>query len=169
MDRERHSCNHESPSYKVHNHPHTCGHIYINIYIYTHTHTSCTMLSHREGKVRQTLPTFQGYGPVRYMKCKTYITIPRERGPSKKAGKVKSIGKGGTLIHALVKRLRKREGKRKPFEEVKPPNLLNVSLCGLASSCLHPYPFLLAPRKSHPCSKCPCSKCVHAMTKETIQ
>ena len=34
-------------------------------------------------KVNQTLPMLQGYGLVRYRKCKTDIAIPRERGPSK--------------------------------------------------------------------------------------
>ena len=34
-------------------------------------------------KVNQTLPTFQGYGPVRYRKCKIDIDILREHGPSK--------------------------------------------------------------------------------------
>ena len=34
-------------------------------------------------KVKQTLPTFQGYGLARYRKCKTDIAIPMERGPSK--------------------------------------------------------------------------------------
>ena len=62
---------------------HTHASIYICIYIYIHIHTSCTMLSHKARKVNQTLPTFQGYGPTRYRKCKIDITIPRERGTSK--------------------------------------------------------------------------------------
>ena len=37
----------------------------------------------QSGKVDQTLPTFQGYGPARYKKCKTDIVIPKECGPSK--------------------------------------------------------------------------------------
>ena len=57
------------------------------IYIYIYTHTSCTMLSHRARKVIQTLPTFQGYGPTRYKKCKIDISIPRECGPSKEQEK----------------------------------------------------------------------------------
>lgn len=87
MAREGRSHIHESLSYKVHNHPHTRRHIYIYIYIYIHTyiHTSCTMLSHKAGKVIQTLPTFHGL--ARYKKCKTNTAIPRERGPSKKQEK----------------------------------------------------------------------------------
>ena len=58
--------------------------------------------------------TFQGYGLARYRKCKTYITIPRERSLSKELEKIKGTRRGGTLIHGLEKRLRKRErGKRK--------------------------------------------------------
>ena len=34
-------------------------------------------------KVKQTLPTFQGYGQARYKKCKTDIVIPKECDPSK--------------------------------------------------------------------------------------
>ena len=60
-------------------------------------------------KVNKILLMFQRYGPTRYMKYKTDIAIPRECGPSK----VQEKGKGGTwrgtLIHALEKRLRKRE------------------------------------------------------------
>ena len=36
------------------------------------------------GKVNQTLPTFQGYGPEKYKKCKSDIAIPKEHGLSKK-------------------------------------------------------------------------------------
>ena len=83
MAKEGRSHIHKSPSYKVHDHPHT----HRNIYIYIYTHTSCIMLSHRVGKVIQTLPTFQEYGLARYRKCKTNIAIPKERGPSKKQEK----------------------------------------------------------------------------------
>ena len=48
----------------------------------------------------------------------------------------------GTLIHALEKRLKERE-REDYFRGARPPNLLNVALCGLASSCLHPCPFYL--------------------------
>ena len=44
-------------------------------------------------------------------------------------------------------------------------NLFSISLCGLASSYLHPCP-LVVPNRSHPCSKCPCSMHVHAKTKK---
>ena len=63
MAREGHSCGHESSSYKVHDHP------------------------HMRRKVKQTLSTFQRYGPVRYRKCKTDIAIPREHGSSKEQEK----------------------------------------------------------------------------------
>ena len=38
-------------------------------------------------KVNQTLPTFQGYSPTRYKKCKTVIAIPKEHGLSKEQEK----------------------------------------------------------------------------------
>ena len=38
-------------------------------------------------KVNQTLSMLQGYGLVRYRKCKIDIAIPRERGPSKEQEK----------------------------------------------------------------------------------
>ena len=56
---------------------------HIGIYIYIH-HAQCY---HIEQESKQTLPTFQGYGPVRYRKCKTDIAIPRECGPSKEQEK----------------------------------------------------------------------------------
>ena len=40
------------------------------------------MLSH-SGKVKQTMPTFLGYGLARYKKCKSDIAIPKERGQAK--------------------------------------------------------------------------------------
>ena len=95
-----------------------------------------------QGKERQTLPMFQGYGPARYKNCKTNIFVPREHGPSKKAGKVKGTKRGGTLIHALEKRLRERE-RENHSRGARPPNLLNIAFCGLTSTCLHPCPFRL--------------------------
>ena len=80
MTREGHSRSFKSPSYKVHNHPHTCRQIYI--YIYTHTYIMHNATT-QSGKINQTLPMFQGYGPVRYRKCKIDTVIPRERGLSK--------------------------------------------------------------------------------------
>ena len=74
MTRKGHSRSHESPSYKVHNHPYTSR------YRYTYNMYNLTTQSE---KVNQTLPTFQGYGPTRYRKCKTDIAIPREHCPSK--------------------------------------------------------------------------------------
>ena len=66
-------------------------------------------------KVNQTLSTFQGYGPARYRKCKIDIVMPRECGPSKEQEKVKGTKRGETLIHALEKRLKERERRRKPL------------------------------------------------------
>ena len=37
----------------------------------------------QSGKVNQTLPTFQGYGPAKYKKCKIDIAILREHDLSK--------------------------------------------------------------------------------------
>ena len=45
-------------------------------------------------KVKQTLPTFQGYGPKRYIKCKTDIAIPKECGLSKEQEKRKGTRRG---------------------------------------------------------------------------
>ena len=74
MTRKGCSLSHESPSYKVHNHPHT------SIYRYTYImHNAIT----QSKKVKQTLPTFQGHGPTRYRKCKKDIVILREHDPSK--------------------------------------------------------------------------------------
>ena len=50
--------------------------------------------------------------------------------------------RGGTLIHALEKRLREREREDRSGGD-RPLNLLNIALCGLASSCLHSCPFCL--------------------------
>ena len=105
MARKGRSHNHESPSYKVHDHPHTRRHTHTHTYI---MHNAIT----QSEEVKQILPTFQGYGLARYMKCKTDIAIPRERGPIKEQEKLKGTRRGGTPIHALEKRLRER-GKEK--------------------------------------------------------
>ena len=89
---------------RVHHTKSTISHIQVDIDI----HTSCTMQPHNK-KVNQTLPTFQRYGPTRYKKCKTDIVIPRECGPSKEQEKGKRGTSRGILIHALEKRLRKRD------------------------------------------------------------
>ena len=69
----------------------------------------------------------------------------------------------GTLILALKKRLREWE-REDHSRGARPPNLLNIALCGLAS-----LPFLLIPRSSHPCSKRPHIKHVNVKIKETRQ
>ena len=76
---------------------------------------------------------------------------------------------GGTLIHALEKRLREREREREKEGEshsggARPPNLLNIAFNGLASLTL-----LLVPRRLCPRSKHPCSLHVHAKKKEISQ
>ena len=48
----------------------------------------------------------------------------------------------GTRIHALEKRLEER-GIKDHFLGARPPNLLIIALCGLASSYLRPCPFCL--------------------------
>ena len=50
--------------------------------------------------------------------------------------------RGGTLIHALEKRLRERERERENgSRRAMPLNLLKITLYGLASSYLHLFPF----------------------------
>ena len=100
MTREGRSHSHENPSYKVHNHPRTHRQIYVYIYIYIYIYTY-TCIMHNANtwsrKVNQTLPTFQGFGSTRYIKCITNIAIPRERSPSKGLE-----NKRGTWMGALV-------------------------------------------------------------------
>ena len=74
MIRKGHSRSHKSPSYKVHYHQY--------IVMYRYTYIMCNAITQSK-KVKQTLPTFQEYGPTRYRKCKIDIAIPREHGPSK--------------------------------------------------------------------------------------
>ena len=76
--KEGYSRNHESPLYKVHNHPYTSR------YRYTYIMHNATTQS---GKVNQKMLVFQRYGPTRYRKCKTDIVIPREHGLSKEQEK----------------------------------------------------------------------------------
>ena len=80
MTREGYSRSHKSLSYKVHNDQYTSR------YKYTYNIHNATTQS---GKINQTLPTFQGYGPARYRKCKTDIVIPRKHSPSKEQEKGK--------------------------------------------------------------------------------
>ena len=54
-------------------------HTHASIYVYTHTHIMHNAIT-QSRKIKQTLPTFQGYGLVRYRKCKIDIAIPRECG-----------------------------------------------------------------------------------------
>ena len=102
---------------------------------------------------------FQGYGLARYKKCKTNIAILKECGPSKKQENKRGTWRG-TLIHALEKRLRERE-REDCFGGARPPNLLNIALCGLAPFCLHPFPFC-----SHLGGR---TLTLYAKTKETSQ
>ena len=111
---------------------HKQAYIYIYTYIHTYIHTSCTMLACRH--------------------CHTLGMRPKQ--DTRK-------GNPSTWFQRRLKE-RERERKRRPLGEASPPNLLNITLFGLAS-----LPFLLTPRKSCPRSKHPCSKHVHAMEKET--
>ena len=90
----------------------TITHTHEGIYIYTHTHihTSCIMLSYSR-KIKQTLPTFQVYGPTRYRKCKIDIVIPRERGPSKEQEKKWYRERGNPNTSSKEKAKRKRKEK----------------------------------------------------------
>ena len=71
-------------------------------------------------KVKQTLSLLQGYVLVRYRKCKTDIAIPIIHGSSKEQKKIKGTRRGGTLIHALEKRLREREKEKTTQEGLGP-------------------------------------------------
>ena len=108
-------------------------------------------------KVKQTLPTFQVYGPTRYKKVKQ--TLPYlgnvAQARSRKDKGFKERGNPNTCSREGAKRERKRENHS---GGARPPNLLNIALCGLASSCLHPCPFhlrlggrTLAPSVCAPC------------------
>jgi len=86
--------------------------------------------------------------------------------------------RGGTLIHAIEKRLIERKEEKTALEGARPTNLLNIALYGLASSCLHLCPFCsrlgghtLAPNVHDPCAyvqkqKKHCSRQVKKETKE---
>ena len=88
---------------RVHHTKCTITHIQIDIDI----HTSYAMQLHRR-KVNRTLPTFQEYRPVRYRKCKTDITIPRECGLSKER-EDKGYMERGTLIHCSKEEAKREE------------------------------------------------------------
>ena len=90
---------------------HKQAYIYIYTYIHTYIHTSCTMLACRH--------------------CHTLGMRPKQ--DTRK-------GNPSTWFQRRLKE-RERGRKRRPLREVRPPNLLNIALFGLASSCLHPYPF----------------------------
>ena len=129
---------------------------------YTHTHTHHAQCYHIERESNQTLPTFQWNSPARLGNVKQ--TLPY-LGNAAQARSRKSNGGTwrGTLIHALEKMLREREREDRSGGD-RPFNLLNIALCGLAS-----LPFLLVPKRSHPCFNCPCSMRVHVKKKETSQ
>ena len=65
----------------------------------------------QNGKVNQTLPTFQGYGPARYRKCKIDITILRECGPSMEQENKRGYMEGDP--NTCSREEAYREGKRK--------------------------------------------------------
>ena len=90
MVRKGRSYNHEGPSYKVHDHPHTS--IYKYIYV---MHNAIT----QSEKVKQTLQTFQGYDPTRYRKCKIdvcHTAHTQGMRPKQSAGMIKDTW-GGNL------------------------------------------------------------------------
>ena len=112
-------CNHKSPSYKVHDHPHTERHIYIYIcmYVYIHTYIMHNAIT-QSRKVKKTLPKFQGYGPVRYKKCKIDIAIPRKCDPSKDQELKMGYMEGDPKT--LEKRLREKEKEKTTLEGLGP-------------------------------------------------
>ena len=103
----------------MHNHPHTCRQIYIYIYIYTYIHHAQCYHTEQESK--------------------TNIAIPRERGLSKEQEKIKGTTGGGTLIHALEKRLREREKEKTILEGLGPLIYKKLPIVGL-----HPFACILA-------------------------
>ena len=132
MTRKGHSRSHESPSYKVHNL------LYTSRYRYTYIMHNATTQSK---KVKQTLPTFQGYGLARYRKCKTDIAMPRERGPGKEQEKIKWYKERGNPN--TCSREKAKGGKQQDIttQGGQAFNLLNIALLGLVSSYLHLCPF----------------------------
>ena len=88
--------------------------------------------------------------------AETQSSPPRERGQSKEQENKRGTWRG-TLIHALEKRLRERERENR-FVRARPPNILKIALCGLASSCFHPCPLYLClrGRTFTPCIHVPC-------------
>ena len=120
------------------------------------------MLSIEQEKQNRHCQHSKGMAQLGTTNVKAEIAIPRERDPSKKQGEKRGyteMGNPNTCSREVD--LRKGEGENHS-EGARPLNLLNISLCGLAS-----LPFLLAPRRSHPCSKHPRPMCVHGKTKET--
>ena len=93
-------------------------------------------------KVKQTLPTFQVYGPTRYKNVKQ--TLPylgnTAQARSRKDKGFKERGNPNTCSREGAKRERERENHS---GGARPLDLLNIALCRLASSCLHPCPFCL--------------------------
>ena len=75
-----------SPNHRVHHTKCTIIHKQAHTHTHTHTHTYTYIMHNaitQSKKAKQTLPTFQGYGPTRYRKSKSKIFIPKECGPSK--------------------------------------------------------------------------------------
>ena len=135
---------------RVHHTKCTITHTHVGKYIYIYTHIHHAQCYHTE------------------QESKTNIAIPRERGLSKEQEKIKGTRGGGTLIHALEKRLRERE-RENHSGGAGPPNLLNIAPWWACIFLLASLPISLAPRRSCPRSKCPSSMHVRATSKETSQ
>ena len=114
MTREGCSCNHESPSYKVNNHPHTRKHIYIHIYIYIYTYIYHAQCYHTESKSKTDIANSPRVWPNKVQEMSNKHYHIQGMRPKQRARKRKGTSKGGTLIHTLLKRFRERERKKKP-------------------------------------------------------
>ena len=135
LTRESCSHSHESPSYKVHDHPHTHRHVYI--------HTSCIMLSHRARKINRNCQRSKGMAKQGTGNVKQTFPYPGNATQARSRNN-KGTRRGGTLIHALEKRLRERE-KEKTTQEGLGPIIywtfpfvgLHLLACTLTPFCLH--------------------------------
>ena len=97
------------------------------------------MTQQSTGNLKQILPYLGNMAQAKSRKCKGY----KERGNP----------------NTCPRKVAQREGERENhFRGASPPNLLNIALCGLVTSCLNPCPFCLhlggctlAPKVHAPC------------------
>ena len=97
------------------------------------------MLSH-SGKINKHCQCPKGMAQQGTENVKQTLPYP---GNAAQARSKKNKGykeKGNPNICSREKAKRDRERKMLPLREARTPNLLNIALCGVVSSCLHPYP-----------------------------